>query len=77
MTFRMFDFYGRKKPPSSTDLETAYRPYMETCIATFGVERASGVWRGLSMITGSWVSQRIRPTGKMGKSKDQAHREDG
>jgi L-fuconolactonase len=40
MTFGMFDFYAREKPPSSTDLETAYRPYIETCIASFGVNRA-------------------------------------
>jgi len=39
MTFGMFDFYTREKPPSSTDLETAYRPYIETCIAAFGVNR--------------------------------------
>jgi len=40
MTFGMFDFYAREKPPSSTDLETAYRPYIETCIAAFGVDRS-------------------------------------
>jgi len=40
MTFGMFDFHTREKPPSSTDLETAYRPYIETCIAAFGVNRA-------------------------------------
>ena len=40
MTFGMFDFYAREKPPSSTDLETAYRPYIETCIAAFGVNRS-------------------------------------
>jgi predicted TIM-barrel fold metal-dependent hydrolase len=39
MTFGMFDFYAREKPPSSTELETAYRPYIETCIAAFGVDR--------------------------------------
>jgi predicted TIM-barrel fold metal-dependent hydrolase len=39
MTFGMFDFYMREKPPSSADLETAYRPYIETCIAAFGVDR--------------------------------------
>ena len=27
MTFHMFDFYARKKPLSSTDLETARRPH--------------------------------------------------
>ena len=40
MRFGMFDFYAREKPPSSTDLETAYRPYIETCIATFGTDRS-------------------------------------
>jgi L-fuconolactonase len=40
MTFGVFDFYTREKPPSSSDLETAYRPYIETCIAAFGVNRA-------------------------------------
>jgi predicted TIM-barrel fold metal-dependent hydrolase len=40
MTFGMFDFYAREKPPSSTDLEAAYRPYIETCIAAFGVDRS-------------------------------------
>jgi len=40
MTFGMFDFYAREKPPSSTDLEIAYRPYIETCIASFGVDRS-------------------------------------
>jgi L-fuconolactonase len=40
MTFGMFDFYSREKPPSSSELETAYRPYIETCIGAFGVNRA-------------------------------------
>jgi L-fuconolactonase len=40
MRFGMFDFHAREKPPSSTDLETAYRPYIETCIATFGTDRS-------------------------------------
>ena len=40
MRFGMFDFFTHDKPPSSTDLETAYRPYIETCIAAFGVNRA-------------------------------------
>ena len=40
MRFGMFDFYAREKPPSSTDLETAYRPYIETCIAAFGTDRS-------------------------------------
>src|SRR5262249_8258656 len=30
MRFGMFDFYAREEPPSSPDLETAYRPYIET-----------------------------------------------
>jgi hypothetical protein len=40
MRFGMFNFYGHEKPPSSTELETAYRPYIETCIAAFGVNRS-------------------------------------
>jgi L-fuconolactonase len=40
MRFGMFDFHAREKPPSSTDLETAYRPYIETCIAAFGTDRS-------------------------------------
>jgi L-fuconolactonase len=40
MLMGMFDFSAREQPPSSTDLATAYRPYIETCIAAFGVDRA-------------------------------------
>jgi predicted TIM-barrel fold metal-dependent hydrolase len=40
MLMGMFDFYEREKPPSSTDLATAYKPYIETCIAAFGVDRS-------------------------------------
>jgi len=36
----MFDFYTREKPPASTDLADAYHPYIETCIAAFGVDRS-------------------------------------
>jgi predicted TIM-barrel fold metal-dependent hydrolase len=39
MPIGMFDFYTRDKPPSSEELATAYKPYIETCIAAFGVER--------------------------------------
>jgi L-fuconolactonase len=39
MPIGMFDFYTREKPPSSVDLATAYKPYIETCIAAFGVDR--------------------------------------
>jgi L-fuconolactonase len=39
MLFGMFDFHTRDTPPSSTDLATAYKPYIETCIAAFGPER--------------------------------------
>ena len=39
MPIGMFDFYTREKPPSSEDLATAYKPYIETCIAAFGVDR--------------------------------------
>jgi L-fuconolactonase len=40
MPMGMFDFYTREKPASSTDLATAYKPYIETCIAAFGVDRS-------------------------------------
>jgi L-fuconolactonase len=40
MPMGMFDFYTREKPPASTDLADAYRPYIETCIAAFGVDRS-------------------------------------
>jgi predicted TIM-barrel fold metal-dependent hydrolase len=34
-----FDFGTRAQPPSSEDLAAAWKPYFETCIAAFGVER--------------------------------------
>jgi len=34
-----FDFHERDVPPSSDDLATAWRPYIEHCIQAFGVER--------------------------------------
>ncbi len=39
MPIGMFDFYTRAKPPSSEELAVAYQPYIETCIAAFGVDR--------------------------------------
>lgn len=39
MPIGMFDFYTRETPPSSEEMATAYKPYIETCIAAFGVER--------------------------------------
>jgi predicted TIM-barrel fold metal-dependent hydrolase len=35
-----YDFHERPMPPSSEELATAWRPYIETCIEAFGVERA-------------------------------------
>jgi len=35
-----YDFHERAMPPSSEELATAWRPYIETCIEAFGVERA-------------------------------------
>jgi L-fuconolactonase len=35
-----FDFFEKTEPPSSQDLEKAWRPYIETCIAAFGPQRA-------------------------------------
>jgi L-fuconolactonase len=40
MLMGMFDFYAREIPPSSIDLANAYKPYIETCIAAFGVDRS-------------------------------------
>jgi predicted TIM-barrel fold metal-dependent hydrolase len=34
-----FGFHERAKPPSSQELADAYRPYFETCIDLFGVDR--------------------------------------
>jgi predicted TIM-barrel fold metal-dependent hydrolase len=35
-----FDVHEGKKPPSSEHLATLWRPYIETCIAAFGANRA-------------------------------------
>jgi len=35
-----FDLHTRNLPPSSEELAAAWRPYVETCIAAFGPERA-------------------------------------
>ena len=35
-----FTFFENDQPPSSQDLEKAWRPYIETCIAAFGPERS-------------------------------------
>src|SRR5205085_9861273 len=35
-----FDLHTRELPPSSEELAAAWRPYVETCIAAFGPERA-------------------------------------
>jgi len=35
-----FDFADKPEPPSSQDLATAWRPYIETCIAAFGPQRS-------------------------------------
>ena len=35
-----FDFFEKPDPPTSQDLEKAWRPYIETCIAAFGPQRA-------------------------------------
>jgi len=36
----IFDFFEKSEPPSSQDLEKAWRPYIETCIAAFGPQRS-------------------------------------
>ena len=35
-----FDFHARAQPPTSQELAQAWKPYIETCIAAFGTERA-------------------------------------
>jgi predicted TIM-barrel fold metal-dependent hydrolase len=35
-----FNFHENEMPPSSQDLERAWRPYIETCIEAFGPDRA-------------------------------------
>jgi predicted TIM-barrel fold metal-dependent hydrolase len=35
-----YDFHERARPPSSEELATVWRPYIETCIEAFGVDRA-------------------------------------
>jgi predicted TIM-barrel fold metal-dependent hydrolase len=35
-----YDFHERALPPSSEELAAAWRPYIETCIEAFGVDRA-------------------------------------
>jgi L-fuconolactonase len=35
-----FTFFENEQPPSSQDLENAWRPYLETCITAFGPQRA-------------------------------------
>ena len=39
MLFGMFDFHTRETPPSSEELARAYKPYIETCVASFGPDR--------------------------------------
>jgi predicted TIM-barrel fold metal-dependent hydrolase len=35
-----YTFFDNDQPPSSQDLEKAWRPYIETCIAAFGTQRS-------------------------------------
>lgn len=39
MLYLGWDFHLREVPPSSEELADAWRPYIDTCIATFGIER--------------------------------------
>ena len=39
MAMGWFDFYQRQAPPTSQQLADAFRPWVETCIELFGVER--------------------------------------
>ena len=35
-----FDFHARAQPPTSQELAQAWKPYIDTCVAAFGVDRA-------------------------------------
>ncbi|MDP3241954.1 MAG: amidohydrolase family protein, partial [Reyranella sp.] len=39
MAMGWFDFYRRPTPPGSQELAEAFRPWVETCIELFGVDR--------------------------------------
>jgi predicted TIM-barrel fold metal-dependent hydrolase len=39
MRINGFAFHKRPRPPTSQELADAWRPYVETCIATFGPAR--------------------------------------
>jgi predicted TIM-barrel fold metal-dependent hydrolase len=39
MAMGWFDFYRRPSPPGSPELAEAFRPWVESCIELFGVER--------------------------------------
>lgn len=39
MAMGFFDFYQRPTPPGSLELAEAFRPWVETCIELFGVDR--------------------------------------
>ena len=39
MAMGWFDFYQRPTPPGSQELAEAFRPWVETCIELFGVNR--------------------------------------
>ena len=39
MAMGFFDFYRRPTPPGSQELAEAFRPWIETCIELFGVDR--------------------------------------
>lgn len=39
MTVFGFDFAARDLPPSSQELASAWRPYFDTCVELFGVDR--------------------------------------
>jgi L-fuconolactonase len=39
MRLGMFDFHSREKPPTSAELATAWKPWVEPCIEAFGPRR--------------------------------------
>lgn len=39
MAMGWFDFYRRPSPPGSEELALAFKPWVETCIELFGVDR--------------------------------------
>ena len=84
MLYCGFDFHLRDMPPTSEELADAWRPYVETCIELFGVDRCmmesnfpvdkqscgyGELWNALKRIT-----QRYSPAEKLALYRDTAAR---